>query len=254
MPSKNSNMLYYCFCLQISDVNEQSMQLLQDLTLLLSSRVTSLTRASKHAEGSWSDFGPIISKLKAFIPRALTESQLTALSPQPDSLQVLSSLVYEELCLHNQSVVSLQASLESLLRFLKGEIQFSVTIGKNLLSLSDDVIPPLWHEILPNPLCHMTSVMSAIKLLRSRMTFYGRVLQSKNFPSKLDPLLFSNCQDIISRKTSNFASEYQLNILSVVMEAKVNLISYTSDIIQWNLSIRDTLGPCKLSKLSLIQR
>lgn len=205
----------------MSDECEQSIELLQDLPRVLSPSTHTSLRTQKHVDGSWSGYDSIISMLDAFIPPALSDSELSDLDPQQENLQSLPSLIYEELCLHNQSIASLHASLELVSSFLNGETHFSALIGQDLLCIADDVIPSSWHGVLPKPLYEMTSLISAVKLIKSRLTFYRRVLQSGTLPTKLNPLLFSSLQDLLSRMLSSYAAKYQLDISSVIMEGRV---------------------------------
>ena len=191
--------------------------LLQDFNKLLSS--------SKHSpkQGLWSVHEPAITKLRSFLPPLFSEPELAELDPQQGNLHALPTLIYNELQLHNKSSMSLYASLELLVSCLQDEVPLSAQTGRDILSLTNDVIPTSWVHCLPEPLGNMTSLMSAVKLLRARVVFYRRTLHSGTLPSKLNPLLFSSPQDVISSRACSFALECRLSVSSVIVEGKVSV-------------------------------
>lgn len=193
--------------------------MLQDFEALLTSTSDQRDRAKQELLISHQ---PTISKLKAFLPPVLSELDLMELDPQHSSLHALPSLIYRELQVHNQHIVWLHASLELVSSFLESKVPFTASIGTDVMSVAADVIPPSWTGILPKPLSHMTSLMSAVKLLKARVVFYKRTLQSGTLASKLNPLLFSTPQDLISSRACSFALECQLSVSGVMAEGKVS--------------------------------
>lgn len=193
------------------------MHLLQDFNKLLSS--------SKHCPGTeqvlWSSHKTTIAKLRSFLPPVLSKSDLSELDPQQSTLHTLPSLIYNELWLHNQHSMSLHASLQLVACCLQNRAPLTALIGQDILSMTNDVIPLSWAGNLPKPLRDMSSLMSAIKLLRARVAFYRRTLHSGTLPSKLNPLLFSSPQDLISSRACSFALEGQLCAASILTQGKV---------------------------------
>ncbi len=200
-----------------------SSHLLQDLNGLLSASTWMTSKSPKHPPGLWDSYNSTISKLKAFLPPILSQAQLADLDPQQNSLHSLPSLIYEELCLHNESLLSLHASLEQMANCLQNKVPLSITIGETLLSLASDVIPKSWNSCLPRPLSDLSSLMSMLKLLNARVAFYRRTLHSGTLPSKLNPLLFSNPQDLVFSKACSVAAECHLSTSAVFMDGKVGL-------------------------------
>ena len=198
----------------MSDDAQLSSQVLYDLRGIFCSS------AHKY-QGLWANYSSAVTKLKTFIPTVLPQSELHELDPQHNSAHSVPSLIHEELCLHNQSIAFLLSSLEKASDYLQNKVLLSNTIGRTILSLASDSIPTSWTHVLPKPLAHMTSLMSAVKLLKARMEFYKRTLNSGTLPSKLNPLLFSNPQNLVSGRVCTFAAECQLSTASVVTEGKV---------------------------------
>ena len=188
-----------------------------DMNTLLSTSTT----IHMPPQGMWTSHEPLLSKLRSFIPRVLSELELQELDPQQSSQHHLSSLMFEELVLHNRCTAFLLASLQVASSCLQGQLSLSTTVGRTLTSLASDAIPASWAHHLPQPLGHMTSLMSALKLLRARMEFYRRTLHSGTLPSKLNPLLFSTPQNLISSRGCVHAAECQLSVSSIVIEGKV---------------------------------
>lgn len=202
---------------QISEDTQLSSHLLHDLNSVL---CDSAHAPSKH-QGVWTSHAATISKLRSFIPTVLSHSELLQLDPQHSSPHSLPSLIYEELCLHNHSTSLLLASLQKASSYLEDRLLLSHTLGRTILSIASDSIPASWTSVLPEPLGHMTSLMTAVKLLRARVEFYRRALNSGTLPSKLNPLLFSAPQNLIFGGACTFAEECQLSMSRVVTEAKV---------------------------------
>lgn len=197
-------------------ISQRSAHLLQDFNKVLYS--------SKHSfpkQVLWSSHETTFAKLRSFLPPILSESDLSELDPQQSTLHTLPSLIYNELRLHNQCSVSLHASLELLASCLQSQVPLTAQIGRDILPLTNDVMPLSWVHHLPEPLGGMTSLISAVKLLRARVAFYRRTLHSGTLPSKLNPLLFSSPQDLISSRACSFALECQLSASSVLTEGKV---------------------------------
>ena len=193
--------------------------MLQDFEDLITSTSNQRGRAKRELLISHQ---PTISNLKAFLPPVLPKSDLVELDPQHSSLHALPSLIYRELQLHNQHIVWLHASLELVSSFLESKVPLTASIGVDVMSVAADIIPPSWTGILPKPLGHMTSLMSAVKLLKARVAFYKRTLHSGTLASKLNPLLFSTPQDLISSRACSFALECQISVSSVTAEGKVS--------------------------------
>lgn len=206
----------HCILCQGSEVSWPSALLLQDFNRLLSS--------SKHSpkQGLWSVHEPAITKLRSFLPPLFSEPELAELDPQQGNLHSLPTLIYNDLQLHNRCNTLLYASLELLASSLQNQVPLSAQTGRDILSLTNDIIPTSWVHHLPKPLGNMTSLMSAVKLLRARVAFYRRTLHSGTLPSKLNPLLFSSPEDIISSRACSFALECRLSTSSVLMEGKVS--------------------------------
>lgn len=207
--------MLYLLCQGSETISQKSADLLQDLNKALHS--------SKHKQDLWSNHETTIAKLRSFLPPILSESDLSELDPQQSTLHALPSLIYNELRLHNQCNVSLQASLELLTSCLQSKVPLTAQTGQDILSLTNDVVPLSWVCHLPEPLRDMTSLMSAVKLLQARVAFYRRTLHSGTLPSKLNPLLFSCPQDLISSRACSFALECQLSVSSVLIEGKVRV-------------------------------
>lgn len=197
-------------------MSQLSAHLLQDFNNLLS-----LQRATKQA--LWSNHETTIAKLRSFLPPVLSESDLSELDPQQTTLHTLPSLIYNELRLHNQHSTFLHASLELVTGCLRNQVPLTPPIGHDILSMTSDIIPLSWVGCLPKPLSSMTSLMSAVKLLRARVIFYRRTLHSGTLPSKLNPLLFSTPQDLISSRACSFAVDCNLSASSVLTEGRVSV-------------------------------
>ena len=205
----------------MSDSTKLSGHLLQDLSKLFLAGMWTASKSSKHPPGLWSSYDPTISKLKAFLPPVLSQLELMDLDPEQNGLHTLPSLIYEELCLHNQSLITLHAFLDVIASCLQNKVPLSTTIGQTLLSLARDVIPKSWSSCLPRPLSDLSSLMSMLKLLGARVAFYKRTLHSGTLPYKLNPLLFSNPQDLIFSRTCRVATECQLSTSAILMDGKV---------------------------------
>lgn len=199
------------------DASQLSLQFLQDFESLLSS--------SKHSPKpkSWSMHSTTISKLRSFLPPVLSETDLSELDPQQSNLHSLPSLIFNELRLHNQQMVSLHALLELMASCLSSKVTLTAAMGQDILLVASDTTPLSWFASLPKPLGSMTSLMSAMKLLRARIAFYRRILHSGTLPSKLNPLLFSCPQDLISSRTCNFAAECQHTASDILTEGRLHV-------------------------------
>ena len=201
----------------------QSLALSEDLKLIYPSQ--------SPTHNYWEQYEPLVLKLRSFIPTPLTYSQLVQRDPHQITTQDLLSIIYEELCVHNSALISLHASLDELFTFLKGDALFTARIGVTLSSIRDNSIPAMWKTLLPFPLAQSPELMLALNLLRCRMEFYTRVLEvgKDNLPSSLEPALFSNPGDVISRmlQVSHNSSQLDLQI-----GAKV---CYDTWQIQWRL-------------------
>ena len=172
----------------------KNLALSEDLQLISPSRLPP-------THNKWEGYESLLSKLQHFIPPPLTYSQLVELDPQEVTTQGLLSILYEELCVHNSALVGLQVSLNELLAFLKGDTPFTSRIGLTLTSIRDNIIPAMWKSLLPFPLAHCPELVLALNLLKSRVSFYTRILESGkvSLPAVLEPALFSNPNDVISR-------------------------------------------------------
>lgn len=170
----------------------QSKELSSDLKLLY-------TRTSTH--GKWEEYDPLLLKLLSFIPPTVPYSKLTELDPQLESTQSLPSLLYEELCLHNSSLMQLQASLRELFTFTNGGTLFACQTGLALKSVRSNHIPTVWRSHLPFPLGECPELVPTLNLLKCRIELYTRALESGNgcLLTETRPYLFSNPQDMMSR-------------------------------------------------------
>ena len=185
----------------------QSEELSSDLQLLYPSQ--SSTR------GKWEEYDPLLLKLQSFIPPTLSYSKLTDLNPQQETAQSLPSLLYEELCVHNSSLMQLQASLRELFTFTSGDTLFTSKTGLALKSIRDNTIPASWNSLLPFPLSQCPELVPALNLLRRRIEYYTRALESGSggldLTTEVEPFLFSNPQDMISRILQKFPSGSQID-------------------------------------------
>ena len=204
------------------DVSLQSTDLLQDFNALLSSAKRTLPRASQ--PNLWAGYETTISKLRSFLPSVLPNSDLIELDPQQSSLHALPSLIYSELQLQNKCTVSLHALLDLVSGCLQSRVPLTAKIGQDIACIASDIIPPSWLSCLPKPLSDMVSLTSTVKLLRARLAFYRRTLQSGTLPSKLNPLLFSNPQDLISSRACSYAAECQFSTSSVEADGTVGTV------------------------------
>lgn len=190
------------FLLQLTTL--QSLSLLEDLQLIYPSQPSP-------THSRWESYESFLSKLQYFLPSPLTYSQLVELDPREDTTQHLLAVLYEELCVHNSALVGLQASLNELLTFLKGDTLFTTRIGLTLTSIKDNTIPAMWKGLLPFPLAQCPELVLALNLLKSHVSFYTRVLESGkvSLPVVLEPTLFSNPRDVISRVLQLSRSGFQ---------------------------------------------
>lgn len=208
-------------------MHESSFHLLQDLNGLLSSQ-PHVVRALRHSgsrtlqQGPWSALADTLSWLDQFIPRALSRVELEGLDPQQESQHTLSSLIYEELCMHNKMVTALHLSLEEMLGFLRGSVLFSAAIGRSILAIANNWLPERWRDVLFGSLHGMESLLPIIKLLRARVEFYTRTLQSGTLPTELSVIMFSCPEDLLSRLMCGFAVEYQIPVSSIVVRGSVS--------------------------------
>jgi hypothetical protein len=189
----------------------QSKELSSDLKLLHPSL------SSIHSK--WEEYDPLLLKLLSFIPPALPYSRLTELDPQLGTTQNLSSLLYEELCLHNSSLIQLHASLREMFTFTSGDALFTSQTGLALKSIRDNHIPTAWKSLLPFPLGQCAELVPALNLLKCRMEFYTRALENGNggcglLLTEFEPYFFSNPQDVMSRmlQTSPSGSQIIANV------------------------------------------
>ena len=97
---------------------------------------------------------------------------------------------------------------------------FTADIGLTLMSITNNAIPTSWKALLPFPLAHCPELVPALKLLKIRIEFYTRVLESVTLPSIMDPSLFSNPEDMISRILHRSLYGSQLST-EVQLDAKV---------------------------------
>ena len=165
--------------------------------------------------GKWKEYDPLLLKLLSFIPPTLPYSRLTELDPQLGTTQSLPSLLYEELCLHNSSLIQLHSSLRELFTFTSGDALFTSQTGLALKSIRDNHIPTAWKSLLPFPLGEYTELVPALNLLKCRMEFYTKALENGNGScDPLQPYLFSSPQDMISRilQTSSSGSQIDANV------------------------------------------
>lgn len=184
----------------------------------LSSDLKLLYPSLSSIHGKWEKYDPLLLKLLSFIPPTLPYSRLTELDPQLGTTQSLPSLLYEELCVHNSSLIQLHASLRELFTFTSGDALFTSQTGLALKSIRDNHIPTTWKSLLPFPLGQCTELVPALNLLKCRMEFYIRTLQNGNgcgLLMEFEPYFFSNPQDVISRTLQTSPSDSQI-------DAKVN--------------------------------
>lgn len=164
---------------------------------------------SSHTHVKWEEYDPLLFKLQSVIPPSLPDSKLIELNSAvrssgrgagEETTQTLRSLLYEELCTHNTSLVQLQASLRELFTFTNGDALFTTQIGMTLKSIRDNRVPTAWKSVLPFPLGWCCELVPSLNLLKHRMDFYSRALEAGgSLPMELNPYLFSNLQDMISR-------------------------------------------------------
>ena len=187
-------------------------QLLQDIEYVVNT-ANQHTISSPHTHSLWERHEGIVSKLQCLLPNPLSGEDLSNLSP-PDSQgqsQSLLALVYDELCRHNTALISIHASLQTLLGYIKGGDPFSTKIGTTLTSITHNVLPVGWLTLPPFTNNNArTKMLPAIKLLKCRIEFSSRALRSGVLPSTVHPLWFSNPPDLLSRMQQRFAWEHQL--------------------------------------------
>ncbi len=174
----------------------------------------------------WESYRALVTKLHSFLPTPLSESELEDLDIQEQghSHQSLLALLYEELCHHNKALIKIHASLQILLSFFMGEVSFSAEIGQTLTTLSWDITPKEWMEMLM-PLLSTDATMALIPvlmLLRSRVRFYTACLQSGMLPHTVNPLWLSSPADLLSRLLHDYALQNQLSCDEVMLHAKVS--------------------------------
>ena len=181
---------------------------------------------------NFSSCSHVFTKFQAFLPEPLTDSDLKALDPQlqhtDDSIEAINKdqdlllLVYEELCLHNQAILKLHALTALLLGFHRGTIPFSKTLGKVLGQVCKNKTPRQWEHYLPSPLGHVQGLISAVKLLKTRWDMYISMLKTGSMPRSLNPLMFSNLDEIFSRIATFYSMISYVEKSTVVMKATVS--------------------------------
>ena len=166
----------------------------------------------------------IISQLQCLLPTPLSGEDLSNMLP-PDSQgqsQSLLVLLYDELCKHNTALISIHALLQTVLGYIRGGGPFSAKIGTTLTAICHNVLPVGWLTLPPfNNSGARTKMLPAIKLLRHRIQFYSRALQSGVLPSTVHPLWFSNPADLLSKMQQSFAWEHQLKGEEVSIKTRV---------------------------------
>ena len=166
----------------------------------------------------------IISQLQCLLPTPLSGEDLSNMLP-PDSQgqsQSLLVLLYDELCKHNTALISIHASLQTVLGYIRGGGPFSAKIGTTLTAICHNVLPVGWLTLPPfNNSGARTKMLPAIKLLRHRIQFYSRALPSGVLPSTVHPLWFSNPADLLSKMQQSFAWEHQLKGEEVSIKTRV---------------------------------
>ena len=208
-------------------------QLLQDIQHVVKTTPTLHQHTTTSSPLHWESHEGMISKLQHFLPAPFAEEELSDLS-SPDSHRHSHSvlaLLYEELCRHNTALVSIHASLQILLGYIRGGGQFSAGIGQMLTTISHNVLPKEWISTFGLQLqpfsCAHTKLVPALTLLKYRVEkFYSSALQSGVLPSTIHPLWFSNPADLLSRMQQSFAWEYQLKGEDVLLETRVSCCNY----------------------------
>ena len=197
----------------------------------LSSDLKQLHPSLSSTLGKWKEYDPLLLKLLSFIPPTLPYSRLTELDPQLGTTQSLPSLLYEELCLHNSSLIQLHSSLRELFTFTSGDALFTSQTGLALKSIRDNHIPTAWKSLLPFPLGECAELVPALNLLKCRMEFYTRALENGNggcdpLLTEFEPYLFSSVQDMISRilQTSSSCSQIDANVKPYSFTSVLNFI------------------------------
>ena len=121
-------------------------QLLQDIEYVVNT-ANQHTISSPHTHSLWESHEGTVSKLQCLLPNPLSGEDLSNLLP-PDSQgqsQSLLALLYDQLCRHNTALISIHASLQTLLGYIKGGGLFSTKIGTTLTSIMYNVFPVGWH-------------------------------------------------------------------------------------------------------------
>jgi len=200
------------------------------------SRFVASTSANMRSLGAahasnFSNCTSVFTKFQAFLPEPLSDSDVKALDPRLQHMdkfneavnkeQDLLLLIYEELWIHNQAVLKLHALTAPLLGFYRGVIPFSKTLGKALSCVCKNKIPRQWECYFPTPLGHMQGLTSAIKLLKTRQDKYVSILKTGSVPSSLNPLMFSNPDEVFSQLASLYAMTSRVERSKVVMKATV---------------------------------
>ena len=191
----------------------------------LSSDLKLLYPLQSSTHSKWEEYDTLLLKLLSFIPPTLPYSRLTELDPQLDltTTQTLPSLLYEELCVHNSSLMKLHASLRELFSFTSGDALFNSQTGLTLKSIRDNRTPSAWKSLLPFPLGQCTELVPALNLLKCRMEFYTRALENGSgsldlLMTEVEPYFFSNPQELMSRilQTSQSGSQIDAKVNNII--------------------------------------
>ena len=198
-------------------------RLLQDIEYVVNT-ANQHTISSPHTHSLWESHEGTVSKLQCLLPNPLSGEDLSNLLPSDSQgqSQSLLALLYDELCRHNTALISIHALLQTLLEYIKGGGLFSTKIGTTLTSIIYNVFPVGWLTVPPfNNNGAPTKMLPAKKLLKRRIEFSSRALQSGVLPSTVHPLWFSNPADLLSRMQQRFAWEHQLKGEEVSVKTRV---------------------------------
>lgn len=217
------NSHFYVFMMVQRHQNEtystKSLAILHDLQEAFNcSPSNPLQRNLKHTE--WESSKLIVSKISEYIPKPLLDAEIMDLDPKQKDTQKILSLLFNELCVHNDIIVSILSYLKTMSNFLLGDLSFSASYGDALSSIHAGVFPSEWKTLLSEWHGFPQELIPALKLLRKRFSFYINILQGGTIPSDFSPLIVSKPSDLVSRVQHCFAIES--NNCDVMMHAIVS--------------------------------
>ena len=191
------------------DIMTQSKDLLADVRLLIGMESSSSLQIS----------------VCQLLPIPLSNDEITDMAPTDHSRQSPASYLYDELKHINSLLISLHSSLQYIEESSTHHSLFSSQATQATVEISHNIIPCIWHSVLPPQLASLPSLLTLLNLLRCGMDYLISMHRSGwSLPLELHPLWVTNPQDLISRVQHWIAEQYKLSPNDIMLIAQVGLL------------------------------